>query len=59
MISLLSGQMKYQIPTCQDLKEWICKDALREMHDSVDETRNSWADTGSSILLDGWTYANG
>ncbi|KAI3459004.1 hypothetical protein Pfo_015667 [Paulownia fortunei] len=59
MISLCSGQMKYQIPTCQELKGWIFKDAVKEMREYVDETRNSWADTGCSILLDGWTDAKG
>ncbi|KAK4430874.1 hypothetical protein Salat_0849200 [Sesamum alatum] len=59
MISLCSGQMKYMIPTSEELKGWIFKDAVKEMRESVKEIRNSWADTGCSVLLDGWMDAKG
>ncbi|KAL2227781.1 UNVERIFIED_CONTAM: hypothetical protein Sindi_2136800 [Sesamum indicum] len=59
MISLCSGQTKNQIPTSQELRGWIFKDAVKEMREYVKKIRNSWADTGCSILLDGWTDAKG
>ncbi|KAL0298657.1 UNVERIFIED_CONTAM: hypothetical protein Sradi_6525500 [Sesamum radiatum] len=59
MISLCSGQTNYQIPTSQELRGWIFKDAVKEMRENVKKIRSSWADTGCSILLDGWTDAKG
>ncbi|KAG8380463.1 hypothetical protein BUALT_Bualt06G0018000 [Buddleja alternifolia] len=59
MISLCSGETKYQIPTPQELKGSIFKDVMKEMSDYVNDVRNSWADTGCSILLDGWTDEKG
>ncbi|KAL0303089.1 UNVERIFIED_CONTAM: hypothetical protein Sradi_6177000 [Sesamum radiatum] len=59
MISLCSGQTKYEIPTSQELRGWIFKDAVKEMREYVKKIRSSWADTGCSILLDGWTDAKG
>lgn len=59
MISLCSGQVKFEIPTCDELKGWIFEDVVKEMREYVDEVRNSWASTGCSILLDGWTDAKG
>ncbi|KAK6156383.1 hypothetical protein DH2020_010631 [Rehmannia glutinosa] len=55
MISLCSEQTECQIPTCQELKGWIFKDVMKEVREYVDEIRNSWAETGCSILLDEWT----
>ncbi|KAK8581341.1 hypothetical protein V6N12_071569 [Hibiscus sabdariffa] len=53
------GQAKYKIPSCQELKGWILKDEVKEMHEYVKKIRNSWADTGCSILLDGWIDEKG
>ncbi|XP_047964897.1 uncharacterized protein LOC125209338 [Salvia hispanica] len=37
-----------------ELNGWIFRDVMKR----VDEIKRSWAVTGCSILLDGWTYAN-
>ncbi|KAH6838144.1 hypothetical protein C2S53_001235 [Perilla frutescens var. hirtella] len=59
MISLFSRGMQYQTPTIGELKGWIFTQVLTEMHERVNDIRTSWADTGCSILLDGWTGADG
>ncbi|GMI81961.1 hypothetical protein like AT3G13020 [Hibiscus trionum] len=53
------GQAKYKIPSCQELRGWILKDEVKEMHEYVKKIRDSWADTGCSILLDGWIDEKG
>ncbi|XWS11656.1 hypothetical protein CRYUN_Cryun37aG0018000 [Craigia yunnanensis] len=53
------GQTKYKIPSCQELKGWILKDEVKEMHEYVNKIRQSWANTGCSILLDGWIDEKG
>ena len=35
-----------------ELNGWIFRDVMKR----VDEIKRSWAVTGCSILLDGWTY---
>ncbi|KAH6804005.1 hypothetical protein C2S51_032252 [Perilla frutescens var. frutescens] len=59
MISIFSRGMQYQTPTIEELKGWIFTQVLTEMHERVNDIRTSWADTGCSILLDGWTGADG
>ncbi|KAK6136216.1 hypothetical protein DH2020_030048 [Rehmannia glutinosa] len=59
MISLCSDQTECHFPTCQELKGWIFKDVMKEVREYVDEIRNSWAETGCSILLDEWTDEKG
>lgn len=59
MVFLFSRGMRYQTPTVEELKGWIFKEVMKEMHEHVNDIRKSWADTGCSILLDGWTDANG
>ncbi|XVF86268.1 hypothetical protein PTKIN_Ptkin18bG0026800 [Pterospermum kingtungense] len=53
------GHTKYKIPSCQELKGWILKDEVKEMQEYVKKIRQSWADTGCSILLDGWIDEKG
>ncbi|GFQ01468.1 hypothetical protein PHJA_002290700 [Phtheirospermum japonicum] len=43
------------IPTCQELEGWIYEDIMKEAREYVDEVKNSWAESGCSVLLDGWT----
>ncbi|KAL6565337.1 hypothetical protein OROGR_002288 [Orobanche gracilis] len=61
MVTHFSDQTSRQIiiPTCQELRGWIFEDALKEMHEYVDDIKNSWADTGCTILLDGWKDSHG
>ncbi|XVE89018.1 hypothetical protein DITRI_Ditri19aG0116400 [Diplodiscus trichospermus] len=54
-----SGQTKYKIPSCQELKGWILKDEVKEVQEYVKKIRQSWAATGCSILLDGWIDEKG
>lgn len=59
MISLFSRRgIQCQAPTVEELKGWIFRDVMKEATSRVDEIKRSWAVTGCSILLDGWTYAN-
>ncbi|XP_022714654.1 uncharacterized protein LOC111274345 [Durio zibethinus] len=53
------GQTKYMIPNCQELKGWILKDEVKEMQEYVKKIKQSWANTGCSILLDGWIDEKG
>ncbi|KAF8400145.1 hypothetical protein HHK36_013441 [Tetracentron sinense] len=53
------GQVKYKIPSCEELKGWILQEEMKEMHQYVKEVRHSWGSTGCSILLDGWTDEKG
>ncbi|XP_042035335.1 uncharacterized protein LOC121781699 [Salvia splendens] len=60
MVSLFSQRgVQWQVPTVEELKGWIFKDVMKEMKERLNEVRRSWAETGCSILLDGWTDANG
>ncbi|XP_057799026.1 uncharacterized protein LOC131014896 [Salvia miltiorrhiza] len=60
MISLFCRRgMQCQAPTVEELKGWIFEDVIKEMNQRVDEIRRSWAETGCTIMLDGWTDANG
>ena len=51
-------RMQCQAPTIEELKGWIFRDVMKETTSRVDEIKRSWADTGCSILLDGWIDAN-
>lgn len=53
------GQIGYKLPSCQELKGWILKEEVKEMQQYVKDVRNSWANTGCSILLDGWMDEKG
>ncbi|XVF23267.1 hypothetical protein REPUB_Repub13aG0021800 [Reevesia pubescens] len=53
------GQTKYKIPSSQELKGWILKDEVKEMQEYVKKIRQSWANAGCSILLDGWIDEKG
>lgn len=60
MVSLFSQRgVQWQVPTVEELKGWIFKDVMKEMKERLNEVRRSWAETGCSILLDGWKDANG
>ncbi|MBA0745320.1 hypothetical protein Gogos_007898 [Gossypium gossypioides] len=48
------GQAEYKIPDCLELKGWILKDEVKEIQEYVQKIRQSWGNTGCSILLDGW-----
>lgn len=49
-----NGQTGFRIPSYQELKGQILQAEVKDMQQYVKETRNSWASTGCSILLDGW-----
>lgn len=53
------GQTQYKIPSCHELKGWILKDEVKEMQEYVKKIRQSWSNTGCSILLDGWADEKG
>ncbi|KAK2662403.1 hypothetical protein Ddye_000977 [Dipteronia dyeriana] len=50
---------KYEIPSRDELKGLILQEQVKEMREHVERIRHSWASTGCSILLDGWTDQNG
>ncbi|KAK9923920.1 hypothetical protein M0R45_032317 [Rubus argutus] len=55
MISFIVGpDVKYKIPSCEELKGSILQDEMKEMQEYVKKIRESWATTGCSILLDSW-----
>lgn len=47
------GCSGFEIPSCNELNSCI-QDELGDIHRYVKEVRQSWRDTGCSILLDGW-----
>ncbi|KAL5554306.1 hypothetical protein UlMin_041707 [Ulmus minor] len=51
----LAGHVEYKIPKYQELKGPMLHDEVKEMEEYLKKIRNSWAITGCSILLDGWT----
>ncbi|XP_058228190.1 uncharacterized protein LOC131336397 isoform X1 [Rhododendron vialii] len=57
--TLDNGQTGFRIPSYQEMKGQILRGEVKEMQQYVKETRNSWASTGCSILLDGWIDENG
>lgn len=57
--TLAHGQIGYKLPSCEDLKGWILKEEVKEMQQYVKDVRNSWENTGCSILLDGWMDQKG
>lgn len=57
--TLGNGQVKYKIPTSQDLKGWILQSEVKEMQEYMKKIRHSWASTGCSVLLDGWVDEKG
>ncbi|KAG9143261.1 hypothetical protein Leryth_010189 [Lithospermum erythrorhizon] len=57
--ALRHGQLQCEVPNFQGLKQCLLQDALGEMKQYVKEVRSSWASTGCSILLDGWTDSKG
>ncbi|KAM1240692.1 hypothetical protein ACFX15_045441 [Malus domestica] len=57
--ALGTGQLGYKIPTCDELRGWILDEEVKEMQEYVTKIRDSWATTGCSILLDGWTDEKG
>ncbi|KAL5554817.1 hypothetical protein UlMin_042218 [Ulmus minor] len=55
----LVGHVEYKIPKYQDLKGPMLHDEVKEMEEYLKKIGNSWAITGCSILLDGWTDQTG
>ncbi|KAL7109812.1 hypothetical protein ACP275_06G199000 [Erythranthe tilingii] len=55
----MMGPANCQIPTLDELKGPLFKDALKETNEYFDEARNSWAHTGCTILLDEWKGKTG
>ncbi|KAL7084135.1 hypothetical protein ACP275_14G206300 [Erythranthe tilingii] len=55
----MMGPRKCHIPTLEELKGPLFKDALKEVTKYIDEARNSWAHTGCTILLDEWKGETG
>lgn len=53
------GQAEYKIPDCLELKGWILKDEMKEIQEYVQKIRQSWGNTGCSVLLDGWIDQQG
>lgn len=43
-----------QLPSLKDLKGWILEDEVKEMQLYAEGVKQSWRDTGCSILLDVW-----
>ncbi|KAL3649763.1 hypothetical protein CASFOL_006166 [Castilleja foliolosa] len=57
---MVSKKSKRQtIPTSEELNGWIYEDIMKEAREYVDEVKSSWAESGCSILLDGWTDETG
>ncbi|KNA23081.1 hypothetical protein SOVF_028040 [Spinacia oleracea] len=48
-------EIKRCIPTVPELRGWMFDDELHEIEKYVNNVRLSWAQTGCSVLLDGWT----
>ncbi|KAL9246896.1 hypothetical protein vseg_020376 [Gypsophila vaccaria] len=53
------GEAVHSIPSVRELKGWILEDELSDIENYVKNVRLSWARTGCSILLDGWTDQSG
>ncbi|KAL5554630.1 hypothetical protein UlMin_042031 [Ulmus minor] len=51
----LAGPVEYKIPDYKDLNGRMLRDQVKEMKEYVNKIKSSWAITGCSILLDGWT----
>ncbi|URE08302.1 hypothetical protein MUK42_31096 [Musa troglodytarum] len=49
----------YKVPTYDELKGTILHEEVKEVLKHVEDVKQSWGQTGCSILLDGWTDPRG
>ncbi|KAH9607091.1 hypothetical protein KSS87_005020 [Heliosperma pusillum] len=54
-----NGEGLHCIPSIPELSGWILEDELKDIENYVNQVKLSWAQTGCSILLDGWTDQSG
>ncbi|KAK9267001.1 hypothetical protein L1049_021395 [Liquidambar formosana] len=61
MVNAILGypQIVKEIPTVTELRGSILQDEVKELQQCVKDIRNSWVNTGCSILLDGWSDEKG
>ncbi|XP_019057009.1 PREDICTED: uncharacterized protein LOC104804851 [Tarenaya hassleriana] len=53
------SQLRWKIPTSEDLNGWILTEEVKEMEEHVKRIKDSWEVYGCSILLDAWVDVNG